>query len=90
MVLLAWAAIDLGAAWIGHTPPVSCVFLPVIQMLAMAAAFVLVCIGFVVWTFSRFKSRESLFLMAGGLLVAVVPLLLNGFVMPMITAGCGD
>ena len=67
-----------------------CSLLSVLQILAMVSACVLVFIGLVVWVMSRLRTRESLLLMAGGLMLGIVPTLLNVYLVPAITTACGD
>ena len=90
VVLAAAAAIDVVAMRTGYTPPVSCAVLPLVQTLLLVFAFVLAVIGLIVWFFSRFQSRPALALVAGALAAAAVPVLLNGFVVPLLGLACWD
>ena len=87
LVLLA-LALD-AAAGFNLTVAAGCIAFFLVQLLAMTAGSVLAVVGLVVWVFSRFKSRQALYLVGAALALGVASLLLNHFA-GAIGFVCGD
>jgi hypothetical protein len=86
-IVLAGAGIDWAASRMGVRPLIGCALLPVLENLSAGVAIALVFTGVVFACFFS-KKRPGVTLILGGLLLGILPLLVNGYLVRLTGMGC--
>ena len=76
LVLVGSFLLDLAGGWLGYQPHTLCTLLGSAVTVARGVGVLITSIGIIVYVTSMFKSQAGLGLAVGGLMLAILPMML--------------